>query len=297
MDYGKIKKRKLRYIKTLLLRLIPDKLYIDFMFKKILGHKMNWKNPKTFSEKQNWMKLYYRPTEFTQMVDKLEAKKLVASMIGDEYVIPLLGSWDRYEDIDFDALPDSFVLKPNNGCGDFLICKNKEEKNNIDHDYYKALFDINMKTDYSLLSREWQYRGIKPKILAEKYMTNDEDIEELSDYKFMCFHGEPKIMFIATERNTDCKFDFYDMEFNHLDLYNLHPNSDKTIEKPKNYDKLIELAKILSKDYPFVRIDFFISKDKIYFSEWTISHSGGFSVFKPDEWEYKLGDWIHLEKL
>lgn len=293
-DRKLIKKRQIRKIKCMLSCLIPDELYIKYMFRKNLGTYPNLKNPKTFNEKMNWMKLHYRKNEFTDMADKYKVKSIVADKIGEEYVIPLLGVWDRFEDIDFSYLPDSFVLKPNNGCGDLLICKNREEKEKLDPDFWKKLFDINLSTKYYALSREWPYRNIKPKIIAEKYMSDTDESGELSDYKFFCFDGKPEMMFVATGRSTDCRFDFYDMDFQHIDLYNLHPNADAEIKKPSGFEKMKELASVLSQGLPFVRVDFYEMNGKVYFGEYTFYHSGAFSSFAPEKWDAELGSMIKL---
>jgi hypothetical protein len=226
------------------------------------------------------------------MVDKADAKKVVANLVGEKYLIPTIGVWDNFDDIDFDALPTQFVLKTTHGSGGVIVCKNKAKFNFKEaRKKIAASFEFN----YFVYGREWPYKNVKPRIIAEKLMV-DESGTELKDYKFFCFYGEPKVMFIATDRPDDTRFDFFDMNFNHLPFTNGHENAIKQLNKPQNFELMIDLAKKLSKDIPHVRIDLYNINGKIYFGEFTFFHWGGMVPFVPEEWDYKFGNWLTLPK-
>ena len=274
-------------------RVIPDKQFLKWNYKLIMGHNLDLKNPKTYNEKLQWLKLNDRNPEYTKMVDKIEAKNYVASIIGEEYIIPTLGIWDDVNDIDFDVLPNSFVLKCSHDSGGVVICKNKDE---FDIDAAKEKLKKGLAANFYYQNREWPYKNVKPRILAEMYM-EDESGYELKDYKFFCFNGEPKILFIAADRGVEgeeTKFNFYDTDFNFLPFTNGHPNSSKPINKPASFELMKELAAKLSKDIPHVRIDFYDIYGKIYFGEMTFYHWSGFTPFSPEEWDYKMGELIKL---
>ena len=275
---------------------LDDAEYIQRMFKLNLGYKLDLENPKTYNEKLQWLKLNYHNPECITMVDKYLSKQYVADLIGDEYVVPLYGVWDKFDEIDFDKLPDQFVLKTTHDCGGVVVCKDKKD---FDVQAAKSFLEEHQRREYFYHCREWPYKFVKPRIIAEKFMKDTEGQEEegLTDYKFFCFDGEPKAMFIATDRakdNVETKFDFFDMEFNHLPFTNGHPNSEKEIKKPKQFDLMIELSRKLSAGLPHVRVDFYESEGKIYFGELTFFHWGGFVPFEPKEWDKKFGDWIKL---
>ena len=273
---------------------IPSKLWLTWRFKQRLGYRMDWKNPKTFNQKLQWLKVYDRNPEYTKMVDKYEAKKYVAERIGEEYIIPTLGVWDRFDDIDFDSLPDQFVLKCTHDSGGLVICR---DKSTLDKAAAKKKIEYSLAQNYYATSKEWPYKNVKPRIIAEKYM-EDSKTAELRDYKFFAFDGKAKAMFIASERYgaEETKFDFYDMEFNHLDLRNGHPNSNAKIDKPVCFDQMRELAEKLSKGIPQLRVDFYEVDGKIYFGELTFAHWSGMTPFEPQEWDKTFGDWITLPK-
>lgn len=278
-----------------MLKWYPDKKYLKVLYRVRMGKKLNLSNPQTFNEKLQWLKLYDRKPQYTQMVDKYEVKKYVADIIGEEYIIPTLGVWDKFEDIDFDSLPNQFVLKCTHDSGGLVICTDKSK-----FDYKSAKKKINkcLKRNYYYLNREWPYKDVKPRIIAEKYMV-DESGYELKDYKLFCFGGESKLMFIATDRSNpdeETKFDFYDMDFNHLQIKNGHPNSNKDIAIPNSFEEMKVLASKLSKGIPQIRVDFYNINGKIYFGELTLFHWSGLVHFEPEEWDYKLGEWIELPK-
>ncbi len=293
-------KKCVRYIKSRRLhssygRSLSDEEYIKQLFKLQMGYDLDLKNPKTFNEKLQWLKLYDRRPEYSVMVDKYEAKKYAAEKIGEQYIVSTIGVWDKFDDIDFDALPDQFVIKCTHDSGGLVICR---DKSTLDLEAAREKIEKSLATNYYFHGREWPYKNVKPRIIAEKYMKDEEGQEEgLTDYKFFCFDGEPKAMFIATDRakkDTETKFDFFDMEFNHLPFTNGHPNADRPIEKPKQFDLMIELAGKLSAGIPHVRVDFYESEGSIYFGELTFYHWGGMMPFEPEEWDHTFGDWIKI---
>lgn len=275
-----------------LFNFLPDKAYLKFMFRVNIGKKLDLDNPKTFNEKIQWLKLNDRKDIYTTMVDKYEAKNYVAEKIGEEFIIPTLGVWDKFEDIDFDKLPEQFVLKCTHDSGGLVICRDKSK---LDIKNAKTKINKCLKKNYYKHGREWPYKNVKPRIIAEQYM-EDSNTGDLPDYKFFCFNGVVKAMFIATERfgKEETKFDFFDENFNHLPFTNGHPNADNPLKKPEQFEKMKELASVLSKGIPQVRVDFYEINNKIYFGELTFSHWGGMVPFNPEEWDEKMGEFIKL---
>ena len=276
-----------------MLHFLPDKAYLKLYYRSVFKKKLDLKNPKTFNEKLQWLKLYDRKPEYTMMVDKYEVKKYIAETIGEEYVIPTLGVWDRFEDIDFDKLPNQFVLKCTHDSGGLVICRDKSK---LDIDKAKKKIKKSLKRNYYWSGREWPYKNVKPRIIAEKYM-EDTRVGELPDYKFFCFNGKCKMMFIATNRSKgsdEIKFDFFDEKFNKLPFTQGHPNSDVLSSKPEKFYEMIELAEKLSQGVKQVRIDFYEVNGKIYFGEYTLFHYSGFTPIYPNEWDEKLGKLINI---
>lgn len=269
---------------------MDDEAYLKRKYKACMGKEIHLDSPQTFNEKLQWLKLHDRKPEYTTMVDKYAVKMYVADIIGEKYIIPTLGVWNHFDEIDFDKLPNQFVLKCTHDSGGIVICK---DKNKLDLKSAKKKIEKSLKQNYYWSGREWPYKDVKPRIIAEEYMI-DESGYELKDYKFFCFNGEPKMMFIATDRGSDTKFDFYDMEFNHLPFTNGHPNANKQIKKPKNYSTMLALSAKLSFGIPHVRVDFYNINGKIYFGELTFFHWSGLVPFEPEEWDYKLGSWLKL---
>lgn len=289
--FGSSFRRSFRY----LLRFLPDKTYLRLFYFATTWKMINFKNPKWFCEKQQWLKVNDRHPEYRGLVDKLAVRNHIDKILGEGHVFPLLGYWESFDEIDFSKLPNQFVLKCNHDSGSTKVIKDKSTLTEEDFKTLKKLYTKRLKKDYFYAGREYPYKGIKPYIIAEQLMTDEKDPgKSIEDYKFFCFNGVPKIMFVATDRSTDCRFDFYDMDFNHLDLYNIHPNSDKVIEKPEMFEEMKEIAAKLSKGMKFVRIDLYELNGKIYFGEYTFFHGGGFQLCHPLEWEKKLGDWIEL---
>ena len=278
-----------------MLNWLPDEAYLKLAFRMNMRKKLNLKNPRSFNEKMQWLKLYDRNPEYIRMVDKYEVKPYVADLIGEQYIIPTLGVWDKFEDIDFDSLPNQFVLKCTHDSGGLVICRDKSK---LDREVAKRKIQKSLNRNYYYSNREWPYKNVKPRIIAESYM-EDEETAELRDYKFFCFNGQVKALFIATERASkteETKFDFFDENFSHLPFTNGHPNADVCPKKPVNFEKMKELAEILSKEIPLLRVDFYEVNGKIYFGELTFSHWSGFMPFEPEEWDYKFGEMLVLPK-
>lgn len=273
---------------------IPDKIYISWMFHIKMGKSLNLKKPMTFSEKLQWLKLYNRRSDYTTMVDKYAVKDYVAKIIGEKYIIPTLGVWDEPKDIDWESLPDRFVLKTTHGGGNagVVICRDKSS-----FDRQKAIAKLNnsLKQDIYRTLREWPYKNVPRRIIAEQYIEPQHDVNDLPDYKFFCFDGKVKALFVGTERETgDVKFDFYDADWNHLDLVQAHPMSGKQIDRPKRFEEMKELASKLSKGIPHVRVDLYECNGQVYFGEMTFYHHGGIVPFHPEKWDYEFGSWIVL---
>ena len=277
-------------------KFFPDRMFLRLKFLLRMGKILHLSNPKTYNEKIQWLKLYGRTSIDKVMADKYLVKKNITDAIGEEFVIPLLGVWDTPEQIDFDSLPDRFVLKCNHNSGKGMcICRNKSV---LDFERVREELRIGLDSDYYLISREKAYKDIPRKIIAEEYM-EDRITNDLRDYKFFCFNGEPKILFIATGRELgehEVRFDFFDMDYNHLDITNGHPNSIPYPQKPVTFEKMKELASVLSAGHPHIRVDFYEVDGKVFFGEFTFSHWGGMTPFEPSKWDRILGDWIVLPK-
>lgn len=278
-----------------LLRWIPDKMFIKMRYRAILHKKLNLKNPQTFSEKLQWMKLYDRNPLYNQLVDKYAVREYVKERIGEEHLIPAYGVWDKFDDIDFDKLPDKFVLKCTHDSGSVFVCKDKSK---IDMAWLKSKFEKALKGNQYHGGREWAYKDVKGRIVAEKFMV-DESGFELKDYKFFCFDGEVKALYIATERGVegeDVKCDFFDENFNHIQLKAGHENAKILPKKPEGFEEMKEKAKALSKGLRQVRVDLYNINGKIYFGEMTLYHRCGFVPFDPEEWDYTFGSWIDISE-
>lgn len=280
--------KKIKYA----MRALPDELYIQIYYFAHFKKFCNLKNPKTYNEKLNWLKLHDRNPLYTTLVDKYEVKEYVAKLIGDQYIIPTLGVWDSFDQIDFDKLPEQFVLKCTHDSEGLVIVRDKSK---LDRAAAKGTIEAALKQNFYYIGREWPYKDVKPRIIAEQYMEDHVD-GELRDYKFFCFSGEPKAMFVASERASgDVKFDYFDLQFRHLDIKQKYPNSGKPLRKPETFEQMIELSKVLSKDFPHVRVDFYEVDGKLYFGELTFYHFSGFMPFEPNHWDHTFGDWIKLQ--
>ena len=287
-------------LKSFIGRKLPDKVYLTYKYYEKFHRLINWKNPRTFNEKLQWLKIYDRKKIYTTMVDKYAAKKYVADVIGKEYIIPTLGIWEKYEDIDFDKLPNQFVLKCTHDSGGLVIVK---DKNTMDRSLIRTKLEQSLKTNYYLEGREWPYKNVPRRIIAEKYMSqsassgNDSDkADELLDYKFMCFNGKVKCSFVCTERfsKSGLKVTFFDRNWNVMPFERHYPKSSVPISKPKSYEKMISIAEKLSKGIDFLRVDLYEINGHIYFGELTFYPGCGYEEFKPEKADLKLGEWIRL---
>ena len=274
-----------------LLNWMPDELYLRTKYKARLGKQPDLRNPITFNEKLQWLKLHDRKAIYTTMVDKYAVKDYVASIIGEQYIIPTLGVWDSIDDIDFDALPDQFVLKCTHDSGGLIICKNKST---LDIEAAKRKIDRCLKSNYYWRGREWPYKNVKPRIIAEKYM-EDESGYELKDYKVFNFDGEPKMIQVDYGRFSRHMRNLYTTDWKYIEASIEYPTDPKhIIEKPEALGEMLEAARTLSKGIPHARTDFYSIDDKLYFGEITFYHGSGFEKFTPKAFEDQISSWLKL---
>lgn len=285
---------------------MSDEKFLKKIFRAKMGYELDLEHPTTFNEKLQWLKLYDRKPIYTKMVDKYEVKSFVAERIGERYIIPTLGVWDHFDEIDFSKLPDQFVLKCTHDSGGLSICTDKKTWNKIEA---RKLIERSLKRNYYYAGREWPYKDVKPRVIAEKLLKID-NITNISntlnksaqltnlliEYKLFCFYGEPKWFLISMgaphgEGRTN---DIYDINFNHMPVSVTHPNATFEIPKPKEYEQLIWIARELSKGIPQLRVDTYIAGGQIYVGELTFYHSGGFCQFKPKKWDKIFGDCLKL---
>ena len=277
-------------------RLWPDKLFLQLKFRLEMGQKLDLDKPKTFNEKLQWLKLYNRKPEYTTMVDKYAVKEYVANIIGKEHIIPTLGLWNSVDEIDWDALPNQFVLKTTHGGGGggVVICKDKTK---FDKNKARKVLQKSLDSDIYWNYREWPYKDVPKRIIAEQFMSNNG--KDLEDYKIHCFNGEPKFILVCSNRygNGAMIDDFYSPDWELMGVRRPgHPNSETPLVKPELLEQMLELAKTLSKDIPFLRTDFYIINNQIYFGELTFFPASGMNKFDPEEWDNKLGKYIVLPK-
>ena len=273
--------------------LFSDRTYIRCLYRLNIGRWPDLDNPKTFNEKLQWLKLYNRKPEYTIMADKVKAKEWVAELIGQEHIIPTLGVWDDPDDIDFDSLPDQFVLKCNHNSGTGMyICKDKSK---IDVEAVKKGLRKGLKENYFLHGREWPYKNIPRKILAEKFMV-DESGMDLKDYKIFTFDGVPHFIEVDYDRFICHKRNVYDIDWRYIEMEIEFPTDNKhQIKKPKHLDELLQMAQILAQGTPHLRVDFYVINEQVYFGEMTFFHGSGHEKFIPEEWNDKFGELIHIK--
>ncbi|WP_096156437.1 ATP-grasp fold amidoligase family protein [Bacillus sp. FJAT-45066] len=274
-------------------RQIGDKTYLKIAYWCKMGKKLDIDSPKTYNEKIQWLKLNDRNPNYSKYVDKYEVRKYIAEKIGEVYLIPLIGVWDSIDDVNFEKLPKEFVLKSTHDSGGVVVCKDKQC---LDIKKAKEKIRTSLNRNYFWGQREWIYKDIKPRVIAEKYMVDKID-KELRDYKFFCFNGEVKAMFVASDRGIDTRFDFFDMDFNHMPFMQHYPNAEKPIKKPKNFNEMKSLAQKLSKGFPHVRVDFYDVNGKVYFGELTFYHFSGWEKFEPECYDKYFGDWLDITEL
>ena len=270
--------------------IMPDKLFIQWRFKKRVGYRLNLTNPQTFNEKLSYLKLYDHRDIYTTLADKYAVYDVIERQIGAKYLIPLLGVWDSFDSIDFDALPNQFVLKATHDSGSYVICTDKQS---FDIQKAKKKLEKALKRNYYMLSREWQYKNIPPRIIAQKYMA-DEKGKALKDYKVLCCNGKARVIHVNIDRFSDSRQDYYDTEWNKLDIVQDLPMSDIVLEKPALLPKMLELSEKLAQDYPVMRVDWYIGNNQLYFGELTLYEESGMYPFKNIEHDFLLGSWITL---
>ncbi len=271
----------------------PDELWLKVLYRSKLHRKLDLDNPRRFTDKLNWLKLHDRNPLYTKLVDKYEVKQYIKDKLGEQMVIPLYGVWNHFDEIDFDKLPHQFVLKCTHDSGRLCICKDKAS---FDKVKAKEKLEKSLKNNFFWWTREWAYKDVKPRIIAEKYM-EDGSNDALTDYKFFCFNGEPKMMYISHDVSSDPRTDFFDMEWNHLPFRVKDPHADVLPEKPAKFDEMRNIARILSAGIPHVRVDLYVINNQIYFGEMTFYHNSGIFSVTPDDWDYKIGDWLTLPQI
>lgn len=277
-------------------KFLPDEKYLSIMYKFYFGKKLNLENPKSFNEKLQWLKINNRKKEYSTYVDKYLVREYISSKIGVEYLIPLLGVWNTPEEINFDSLPNQFVLKCNHNSGTGMcICKNKNE---LDLKKVKKDLKKGLRENYFYLGREWPYKDVQRKIIAEQYMV-DESGCELKDYKVLCFNGEPKLIELHQGRFTDHQSqDYYDINWQKTTISQSIVGgfgcSDIVVDKPLCFEKMMKFSKLLSANIPVVRIDWYVINEKLYFGEITFFDGSGFDGFDNPEDDIMLGEWINL---
>ena len=282
-------------IKHELLKLIPDSIYLKNAYKKIMGKNLNLRTPKTFNEKLQWLKLHNRNPLYTTLVDKYAVKNWAARQIGDSYIIQTLGVWDKFEEIDFEKLPNQFVLKCTHDSGSYFICKDKSKLDKIEA---QKRFTKALKRNFFYSGREWPYKNVHPRIIAEQYMEDRNGA--FVDYKFSCFNGVVDCVMVCLDRHlNDVKFYFFDKDWNlkRLNVRGKNAPDDFTIPKPPCMDEMFEIAAKLSKDIPFVRVDLFECDGKIYFGEMTFYPDSGFDANLLPETDVYFGQKIDLSKI
>lgn len=273
---------------------LSDEKLIKMVYRGYVGRKLNLENPQYYTEKLNWLKLHDHNPLYNVLVDKYEVKKYVAEKIGVEYIIPTLGVWDAFDEINFEKLPKQFVLKCTHNSGGVVIIK---DKSLMDRKAVKRTLEKSLKRNFGMINREWPYIDVKPRIIAEAYM-KDITTNELRDYKFFCFNGKAKAVYVITGREKEGPFlDFFDMDFKHLDVSSIYPNAPTVPQKPETFEKMKIIANILSEDIPHVRVDLYEINGKVYFGEYTFYHIAGWVPMRPEKWEKVFGDWLSLPKV
>ena len=273
-----------------LYRFMSDEKFLKKKFRLYMGYELDLENPQTFNEKMQYLKLHDRKPIYTTMVDKYEAKKYVSELIGERYVIPTYGVWNSFDEIDFDSLPQQFVLKCTHDSGGVVICKNKDT---FDKVAAKKKINKCLRRNFYWVGREWPYKNVKPRILAEKYL--EDKAGTLCDYKYYTFNEISKYLMINTDREIGkTKADYYDMTFQKIDMTWGYPHSEKEAEKPEGFEQMRRLAERLSKDTPELRVDFYVCENNIIFGEMTFYDGDGFERIHPSEWDKTLGDLVIL---
>ena len=273
-----------------LLNWMDDEAYLKRLYRYSMGCELPLDDPKTFNEKLQWLKLHDRRPLYTKLVDKYEVKAYVAEKIGAEYVVPVIaGPWDSADEIDFDALPEQFVLKCTHDSGGVVICRDKAA---FDREAARAKLRKTLRRNFYWAGREWPYKDVKPRVFAERYM--EDESGELRDYKVMCFGGEPKLIQLHMGRFTHHTQDFYDTDWNLLPIYQGTPLSGSAVPRPAFLDEMLRLSRRMAEGFIQIRLDWFCVEGRLYFGEYTFFDASGCENFEPDEYNRIMGDWIRL---
>ena len=271
---------------------MSDRTYLKMRYKIDTGETLNLENPTKFNEKLQWLKLHDHNPQYTKMVDKFEVKEYMKDLIGEEFIIPTLGVWNHFDEINFDSLPNQFVLKSTHDSGGVVICKDKSK---LDMDNARNVINKSLKRNYFYSGREWPYKNVKPRIIAEKYMV-DESGYELKDYKIFLFSGKAKYIQVDFDRFTDHHRNFYSTDWEYVPFTTLYPtNPDRHIEKPQCLDTLLQVSEKIAnslKNPKFLRVDLYVINNLVYFGEVTFYHGSGYEKFYPETWNEKLGSLI-----
>lgn len=273
--------------------MVSDERYLVSAYRAAIGKGLSLDNPTGFNEKIQWLKLHDRNPFYTKLVDKAEVKSWVADRIGQEHIVPTLGVWDSFDEIDFSALPEQFVLKCTHDSGGLAICRDRAT---FDMDAARGKIERSLSRNYFWHGREWPYKDVRPRILAEEYL--DAGATGMIDYKMMCFGGHARCVFTCTGRDEDdLRVDFFDLDWNHLPFTRHYPNADVPPAAPKRLKEMVELSERLAESIPFVRVDFYEVAGELYFGEMTFYPGSGLEEFDPEEWDERLGSWIELPRL
>ena len=270
---------------------LSDEEYLRRLFAVKNGYQLNLDDPQSFNEKIQWLKIHDRKNVYQTLVDKYEAKQYIASKIGSEYIIPTLGVWQTFSDIDFSILPESYVLKCTHDSGGVLLVNNDLNKEEEEKRFSRLL-----KRNYYYMYREWPYLNVTPRIIAEEYLREDNK-KDLTDYKIHCFNGDPRVVLVCQNRFSQegMTEDFFDISWNHYDVKRQnHPNAKKLPEKPSELSEMMTLAKNLCVDIPFLRVDFYIVKHRIFVGELTLYPASGLQKFIPESFDYEMGKWLKI---
>ncbi len=270
---------------------IPDSTFLKLIYRAQMGARLDLRNPTTYNEKLQWLKLHDRKPIYHMLVDKYEVKKYVGNMIGIQYTIPTLGIWDNPEDIKIEKLPSQFVLKCTHDSGSVLICRDKRV---FDFQGAKRYLKKRMKRSTYWFGREWPYKGVKPRIIAEELLGRG--VEPINDYKVLCFHGDPKLVEVHAGRTTAKHTqDFYTTEWKRTEIeQTCKPMAEKPIQMPECLEKMLGFSRVLSNQYIHIRVDWFVENKQLFFGELTFYDGSGFAEFKDEKWDYELGSWMQL---
>lgn len=273
--------------------LMPDGLYLKMQYRRATGEQLDLKHPRTINEKLQWLKLHNRDPLYTRLVDKVEVKKIVSDLIGEEHVIPTLAVWNSADEIDYDSLPDRFVIKCSHDSGGVFVCR---DKNSFNREHVREELRARLKHNFYWDGREWPYKNVPRRIIAEQFLDEGNN-SDLTDYKILCFNGEPKYCQVITDRRTDEKIDFFDMDWNLQPFQGVAKKPhNSNLQKPAEFETMKRIARILSAGKCYARIDLYTVKDRVYFGEITFFPAAGFGSFAPPEWNRILGDMIDLTK-